>query len=95
VLTKEQVKHVANLAKLKIDDAEAENYSAELSKVLGYIDQLNEIDTGDRQVDIDLSGAINRWREDRPESWDEEEKQLALHQAEVVGNNLVKVPKIM
>jgi len=95
VLTKSQVQHIANLAKLKIDDKEAEKYGEELSKVLGYIDQLNEVDTAGRQLDIDASGLVDSWRVDEAEDWDKAERDLALHQAEVVENNLVKVPKII
>jgi aspartyl-tRNA(Asn)/glutamyl-tRNA(Gln) amidotransferase subunit C len=95
MISKEQVKHIATLARLKIDDSEAETYSAELSKVLGYIDQMSEVDTGGRQIDIDASGLVNRLRADQAVSWDEAEKKLALQQAEVVENNLIKVPRVL
>ncbi len=94
-MTKEQVKHVAGLAKLKITDDEAEKYSIELSKILGYIDQLKEVDTAGKQIDIDQSGLVNRTRADKAVAWDEGERQAALQQAEMTNNNLVKVPKII
>ncbi len=95
MITKSAVQHVAQLAKLKISETEAEKYAGELSQVLGYIDQLNEVDTGGQQIDIELNDLANRWRADKVVDWAEAEKQLALNQAEIAENNLVKVPKII
>lgn len=39
------VKHIATLARLKFDDAEAERVKDELNSILGYVAKLNELDT--------------------------------------------------
>ena len=44
-LTREQVKHVAELAKLKLTDAEIDLFQEQLSAVLEYADRLDELDT--------------------------------------------------
>lgn len=44
-LSKAQVKHVAKLANLPLTQAQEEEYSEQLSKILDYIDQLNEVFT--------------------------------------------------
>jgi aspartyl-tRNA(Asn)/glutamyl-tRNA(Gln) amidotransferase subunit C len=44
VLHRDQVLHVARLAKLELDDAEVERMSAELSKVLDHVDRIRELD---------------------------------------------------
>lgn len=95
MISKEQVKHVATLARLKIDDQEAEKYANELSKILGYIDQLNEVDSGGRQIDVQTSAQNGGWRADKAVPWDEAEKQVALQQAELLDDHLFKVPQIM
>jgi aspartyl-tRNA(Asn)/glutamyl-tRNA(Gln) amidotransferase subunit C len=41
------VRHVAKLAHLEITDAEVEIYSPQMAKIVGYVEQLNELDTGD------------------------------------------------
>ncbi len=46
-VTKEDVKYVANLARLQFSEDEAESLKEDLNKILGYIEQLNELDTGD------------------------------------------------
>jgi len=43
VITLEQVRHVAELARLELDDAEIETMRAQLDEVLGYMAKLDEL----------------------------------------------------
>lgn len=38
------VRRIARLARIRLDDGEAERIGAELSSILGWIEQLNEVD---------------------------------------------------
>ena len=44
-VSKEDVKYVANLARLQFSEDEAESLKEDLNKILGYIETLNELDT--------------------------------------------------
>lgn len=44
MLDREQVLHVARLARLELDEAEVEKMSAELSKVLDHVERIRELD---------------------------------------------------
>ncbi|MEA2647112.1 MAG: aspartyl-tRNA(Asn)/glutamyl-tRNA(Gln) amidotransferase subunit [Chloroflexota bacterium] len=44
-LTTEQVRHVAELARLGLDDTELEALAGQLSTILDYIDMLEQLDT--------------------------------------------------
>lgn len=44
-ISQEEVDHVAKLARLEITDAEKQTFSEQLSSVLHYMEQLNEIET--------------------------------------------------
>lgn len=44
-LSTDQVKHVAELAKLQLSDEEVELFAGQLSAVLDYANQLQEVDT--------------------------------------------------
>jgi aspartyl-tRNA(Asn)/glutamyl-tRNA(Gln) amidotransferase subunit C len=44
-ITKEEVEHVAKLARIEITEQEKEQFTNELSKVLEYVDKLQEVDT--------------------------------------------------
>jgi len=46
-LTTEEVRHVAELAKLALTDAEVEEYTQQLSAILDYADLLSAVDTSD------------------------------------------------
>lgn len=44
-LDKATVAHIAKLARLRVPEAELEALAGELSNILGWIEQLNEVDT--------------------------------------------------
>jgi aspartyl-tRNA(Asn)/glutamyl-tRNA(Gln) amidotransferase subunit C len=44
-LTIEEVRHVAELAKLTLTDAEVESFADQLSAILDYAEQVQEVDT--------------------------------------------------
>ena len=46
-ITKQEVKKVAHLARLELEENEINNHAEQLEKILGYIRQLEKIDTDD------------------------------------------------
>ena len=44
-LDKETVRKIASLARLKVPDEELETMAGELNNILGWIEQLREVDT--------------------------------------------------
>lgn len=64
-LTKEQVLHVARLARLGLKEHEIEKFQKELSGILDYVEQLNEADTKNIQPTAQVTGLKNVMREDR------------------------------
>jgi aspartyl-tRNA(Asn)/glutamyl-tRNA(Gln) amidotransferase subunit C len=44
-LEREQVLHIAKLARVELSDAEVELYSEQLSEILGHFDVLNRVNT--------------------------------------------------
>ena len=45
MITKEEIKKIASLAKINISDDELDNYSGQISKILEYMSTLNNVDT--------------------------------------------------
>ena len=41
-----EVKHVAALARLELDEGEQEMFTGQLNEILGYFEKLQEVDTG-------------------------------------------------
>ena len=46
-ITRDDVEKIAGLARLELTAAEADSFTGQLSAILGYMDQLNELDTAD------------------------------------------------
>ena len=44
-ISKEEVLHVALLARLKLSDQEAETLAKDMENIIGFADKLNELDT--------------------------------------------------
>ena len=44
-VTKNDVEHIAKLAKLEIKDDEINEFTSQLNQMLEYVDKLNELDT--------------------------------------------------
>lgn len=63
-LTKDQVKHVAKLANLPLTEDEEERYSEQLSKILKYVDQLNQVNTSKIEPTFNVSDQNTVERED-------------------------------
>ena len=63
-LTKIQVKHVAKLANLPLSDSQVEEYSEQLSKILDYIYQLDQVNTSDVKPTYNVSGQNSVTRKD-------------------------------
>lgn len=58
-LSIDQVKKVAKLANLPISDEEEEKYSEQLSKILDYVEQLNQVDTSKIEPTFNVTGKTN------------------------------------
>lgn len=64
-LTKAQVEHIAKLARLTLTPAEAEKMTKELSSILQYVEQLNEVNTDNVPPTAQVTGLTNTLREDQ------------------------------
>lgn len=63
-LSKEQTLHLAKLANLVLTEEEIKTYGKQLSDILSYIQQLNEVDTSAVRSTSHTVGTQNVMRED-------------------------------
>lgn len=94
-LTKQEIEHVAKLARLELTEEEIEKYGAQLSGVLSYIDQLKEVDTTGIEPTAQVTGLENSWREDVVEDWQEEGRKAALKLAPDLEGDQLKVKRVL
>lgn len=89
----DQVKHVANLARLAITEEEANKFRNQLDNIISFAEQLNELDTENVEPTAHVLEIKNVMREDNA--------QQGLPREEVLKNapdhqdGQIKVPGIM
>jgi aspartyl-tRNA(Asn)/glutamyl-tRNA(Gln) amidotransferase subunit C len=66
MLSRDQVLHVARLARLELTEAEVERFSVELSKVLDYVEKISELDLEDVEPTSHVVNVENALRADEP-----------------------------
>src|ERR1700758_359120 len=66
MLDREQVLHVARLARLELSDDEVERMASELSKVLDHIDKIRELDLDGVPPTSHVVDIVNALRVDEP-----------------------------
>ena len=92
-ITKEEVKKVAHLARLELNENEINNHVEQLEKILDYIRQLEKIDTDDVPCTTRAIEVINVFRKDEKKNSDFIEELLEL--APSKEDKFFKVPKII
>jgi len=80
ILNKEEIKHIAKLAKLNLSEEEIGKFQKQLSSILDYIELLNEVDTTNVEPTTQTTRLKNVAREDTPS------KEQCLTQEEALEN---------
>jgi aspartyl-tRNA(Asn)/glutamyl-tRNA(Gln) amidotransferase subunit C len=91
-ISREQVKHVAHLARLGLSPTEAEMMSAQLSRILEHFANLNRLDTRAVPPTYHVQPLQTVVRPDQPH--ESLSRDLALANAPDSESNCFRVPKI-
>ena len=89
----EDVRNIAQLARLQMDDASLEQYASDLSSILALAEQMNAVDTSNVSPMAHPLDATQRLRPDEVTESDQHEKFQAI--APDVENGLYRVPKVI
>jgi aspartyl-tRNA(Asn)/glutamyl-tRNA(Gln) amidotransferase subunit C len=94
VISRDDVQHLAQLSSLELSDDELESLQADLSNILGYVEQLGTLDTSGVEPTYQVTDLENVWRTDAVIDSGVSREQL-LELAPAAANNQVKVPKVL
>ncbi|PLX21785.1 Asp-tRNA(Asn)/Glu-tRNA(Gln) amidotransferase GatCAB subunit C [Candidatus Parcubacteria bacterium] len=94
-LEKKDIEHIARLARLDLSEQELKEYGDQLSDVLGYINQLQEVNTDSVEPTAQVTGLENSLREDTVDNWPEAEREEALAEAPETEDHQVKVKRVL
>ena len=84
---------LARLSKLKFNEDEMKLISNDLSKMLDFINQLQDLDTEGIDPLIHVNEEINNWREDQVQGMISQEE--ALSNSPVKDGTYFKLPKVL
>lgn len=87
------VEHIAKLSRLELSNSEKEKFAEQLSDILSYVSQLNEVDTKGVEPTAQVTGLTNVMAEDEIE-----ESGVTYHDIEKnapeFNNGSFKVPGV-
>lgn len=87
------IQHLASLSSLALADDEVDGLRQDLENIIGYIDQLGELDTSGVEPTYQVTGLENVWREDEVKPGISRDELLNL--APEKQNSQVKVPQVL
>jgi len=101
MISKEEVKHIAKLARISLSENEVGKFVGELSSILDYVAMMNEVDTTGvlpagfylKEV-LAKKGEISQIRKDQAVSQSEEVVEEMLAQAPAEKDRFLKVKRV-
>lgn len=92
-LDKQTVHRIARLARIHIDDATVDRYAAELTSILEFVEQMNDVDTENVEPLSHPRDQVLRMRQDTVTTDNQRERLQAG--APAAENGLYLVPKVL
>jgi len=92
-ITKDEVLHVANLARLDIDESSIDKFARQIGTILEYVDTLSRVDTQGVKPTSHAIFLNNAFREDEERENLDRDKALANAPEQEDGNFVV--PKVI
>ena len=92
-ISKDEVRKVAQLARLQLNESEIQQHAEQLEKILEYIKQLEKINTESVPCTTRAIEVVNVLRKDEKKEYEDSEELLDL--APSREDKFFKVPKII
>lgn len=93
-IKREDIKHLAELSEFSLSEKEIDSLQGDLKGIIGYISQLDELDTDNVEPTYQVFEMENVWREDEilPQ---EADREALLALTKETKDNQIKVPKVL
>ena len=95
MISKDEVKHIAQLARIKLAEGQLEKYQTELSAILDFVGELSKADTVGVAPTRQISGLESIFRKDEPRNLYEAGPHKLIEQAPDHKDGYVVVPEVM
>ncbi len=95
MLSKEDIKKLADLARIKVDEKDAEALAGQIGAILGYVGQIKDVSGGVMSDEVQFGTSVNAFREDTNENPGGTYTEALLREAPQKQDGYVKVKKIL
>jgi len=89
------VRYIADLARLELTDAEVARFQSELDDILGYVDQLRELDVAGVEPMAHTMTCTHALRDDGTPGQSLDRGRVLANAPAVVGGTSVRVPAVL
>ena len=93
MITREDIQHVAKLAKLKFHESELDTFTEEFNAIIELVEHLKEVDTAGVEPTYHGNQLVNVFREDKVQMGVSRDALLA--NAKTTKDGYIQVPAIM
>jgi aspartyl-tRNA(Asn)/glutamyl-tRNA(Gln) amidotransferase subunit C len=95
MLSKEEILHIATLARIGLDEKDIEKYQTELSEILDYFKKLDELDVAGIEPIGHITGMQNVMRSDNQEDFGLPGKEAILKNVPEKKDGYIKVKSVL
>jgi len=95
MLSKEEILHIATLARIGLDEKDIEKYQHDLSAILDYFKKLSELDVKNIQPIGHITGMQNVFRTDRNEDFGPAGKEAIFKNVPETKDGYIKVKSVL
>jgi aspartyl-tRNA(Asn)/glutamyl-tRNA(Gln) amidotransferase subunit C len=92
-ISDELVQHIAHLARLEFEGDDLNQIKGDMSKIIGFMDKLSELDTENVEPLIFMTDQVNVLREDKSER--KLTSEDALKNAPKRDSDYFRIPKVL
>jgi aspartyl-tRNA(Asn)/glutamyl-tRNA(Gln) amidotransferase subunit C len=92
-ISRDDVARLATMSSLQLADDEIDSLAGDIERILGYVEQLNELDVEGVKPTYQVNQLGNVWRTDEPNASLTSDELLALAPEKL--QNQIKVPKVL
>ena len=93
-ITREDLKHLADLSNLSLEESEMDSLQGDLQNIVGYISELDNLNTDGVEPTYQVIETENVWREDKIKPM-EADREALLNLTTEEKENQIKVPKVL
>lgn len=95
MISTEEIKKLSDLARIEINDAEAEKLSKEIEDILGYVGQISEVAASMDSDKVEIGDVFNVMREDTDPNEPGSHSEALIAEFPHKKENYLKVKKIL